>query len=147
MFKHILVPTDGGPLSRKAAQTAVKLAKEVGARVTGFYAAAPFNPVVYDGYVPPDLLSPEDHKKTQAKLAARYLEAIGKLATASGVAFAGRQAEAALPWQAIIAAARKNRCDLIVMASHGRRGIAGLLLGSETLKVLTHSKIPVLAVR
>lgn len=147
MFSNILVPTDGGPLSRKAAAAAVKFAKSCNAKVTGIYVSPPFHIVAYDGYVPPELLSPEVHDASMAKLAAKYLGVCEKLCKDASVPWEGLHVSDDEPYGAIIAAAKRKRCDLILMASHGRRGMASVLLGSETRKVLTHSKIPVLVYR
>jgi len=147
MFKHILVPTDGSKLSVKAVKSAVKLAKTLGARITGFYAAPDFGSTYYgDGYI---LRAPA--AKEQAKLAQeharRCLAAVEVEAAVEKVACQVFQTVSDSPYEAIIAAAKKNKCDLIVMASHGRRGLSALVLGSETQKVLIHSKIPVLVCR
>lgn len=106
MFKHILIPTDGSRLAGKGIKTGVKLAKALGARVTGVYVAAPYTPPMYD------------EMQTDP-----------------------------LPWRAILRAAGARKCDAIAMASHGRSGLGGLILGSETARVLAHSKIPVLVAR
>jgi nucleotide-binding universal stress UspA family protein len=147
MFKHILVPTDGGPLSRKAAAAAIKFATAQGAKITAIYVSPTFRIVAYDGYVPPELISPESHKAAMAKLATRNLSSIEKLCKKAGIACEGVHVSDDQPYAAIIAQAKRRGCDLILMASHGRRGMAGVLLGSETRKVLTHSKIPVLVYR
>lgn len=149
MYKHILVPTDGSPLSMKAVRAAAKLAGALHARLTALYVTAPFAPPAsYDGYLFPVL--PVDYsaaeyrrsvKASAAKILARTAKAAGRVKCATATV------EHVNPWQAIIGTARSKRCDLIVMASHGRRGISGLLLGSETQKVLTHSKVPVLVCR
>lgn len=147
MFKHILVPTDGSKLSVNAVKRAVKLAKSLGARITGFYAAPDFSSTYYgDGYI---LRAPA--AETQAKLsqehARRCLAAIEVEAEVEKVACEVFYTVSDNPYEAIIAAAKKKKCDLIVMASHGRRGLSALVLGSETQKVLIHSKIPVLVCR
>ncbi|MGP1675782.1 MAG: universal stress protein [Burkholderiales bacterium] len=148
MFKHILVPTDGSNLSLKAAKQAVMLAKAVGAHVTAFYASPNYNSSAYfgDGYtlrVP----SPKDHAELSQKQARKYLSAIEVEAEVEKVPCAVFHAVSDSPYEAIIDAAKKKKCDLIVMASHGRRGLSALVLGSETHKVLIHSKIPVLVCR
>jgi nucleotide-binding universal stress UspA family protein len=147
MYKHILIPTDGSPLSRKAIVNGVKLAKEVGAKVTGFFAAPAATPVVYKGFMPVGYMTPEEHAAVIEKSAASYLGAIEKAARAAGVRCKCIHVTDEFPADAILAVAKKERCDLIFMASHGRRGISAVLLGSETQKVLTHSKIPVLVDR
>jgi len=150
MFKNILVPTDGSPLSRKAAAAAIKLAKQQKARVTGVFATAAFVPtMLYSGSTmpSPELILPREHKKAMARLAAKVLGAMEKMCNSAGVAWEGVHVPGQEPYRAVISVAKRKRCDLVMMASHGRRGIAGLLLGSETQKVLTHSKIPVLVCR
>jgi nucleotide-binding universal stress UspA family protein len=92
-------------------------------------------------------IGPQRHKELMAKAAKKALDTLGAEARRGGVACASAAPLADQPWEGILKTARGKRCDLIVMASHGRRGIAGLLLGSETTKVLTHSKIPVLVCR
>ena len=148
MFKHILVPTDGGPLSRKAAAAAVKLAKDLNARITGVHATPPFVPLYYEDIAPPaELVSPAIHKKAMQRHASRVLGTLGKLCAAAGVSYEAVHAPDQDPYSAVINVAKRKRCDLILMASHGRRGVAGLLIGSETQKVLTHTKIPVMVYR
>jgi nucleotide-binding universal stress UspA family protein len=147
MYHNILVPTDGSAPSRKAIRRAVQLAKEQKARVTGFYVGPPWQLPLYGEYVPPELLSPKMHAAAVRKTAARYLGAVKKAASAAGVRCKSYYVMAERPYEEIVRAERRNRCDLIVISSHGRRGISRLLLGSETGKVLAHSKIPVLVVR
>ncbi len=147
MFKHILVPTDGSKLSVKAAKQAVKLAKSLGARITGFYAAPDFSSTYYgDGYI---LRAPSAKVQAESaqKQARKCLSAIEVEAEVEKVACEVFHVVSDSPYEAIIDAAKKKKCDLIVMASHGRRGLSGLVLGSETQKVLVHSKIPVLVCR
>jgi len=146
MFKHILVPTDGTKLSMKAIRMALQLAKTTGADITGLYVVAPYYPPVYgeaSAVVP--MLTAAGYKRMVEKESKRVLDAVA--AAAKGVPVKTRAVTGGEPWKAILGAARSGRCDLIVMASHGRTGLAGLLLGSETTKVLTHSKIPVLVCR
>jgi len=147
MFKHILIPTDGSTLSKKAITNGVKLAQTLGARVTGFFAAPPYRPVAYEDFVPANYMSPKQHEEATAKLAAKYLSAVEKACKDAGVPYQGLHVASEFPAEAIIEAARSKKCDIVFMASHGRRGLAGVLLGSETAKVLTHSKIPVLVYR
>ena len=148
MPKHILVPTDGSKLSLKAVAHAAGLAKATGARVTGLYVMAPYSPAMLGEAA---LYVPEMSRKRYEELARREadkaLEALAKAARAAGVSLKGMVAEHFSPWEGIVRAARAKKCDLIVMASHGRKGLAGLVLGSETTKVLTHSKVPVMVVR
>lgn len=147
MFTHILVPTDGGPLSRKATLAAARLAKSMNAKITSINVTAPFRIVASDFYMPPELLSSAAYDAAVAKSAAKVLAQAEKVCKEAGVAWEGVHASDDQPYQAIIAAAKRKRCDLILMASHGRRGVKAVLLGSETHKVLTHSKTPVLVYR
>jgi len=147
MFKHILVPTDGSKLSVKTVKQAVKLAKAVGARITGFYATPEFGSTYYgDGYI---LRAPsaKAHAESTEKQARLCLSTIEVEAEVEKVPCEVMHVISDSPYEAIIDAAKKKKCDLIFMASHGRRGISGLVLGSETHKVLIHSKIPVLVCR
>lgn len=147
MFKHILVPTDGSELSQQTFARAVAFAREAGAKITAFY-AKPEYPVTYYGEgVLIDPTTPEKFAELAEKQAQEILGQAIKLAADNGVTCEGVSATNDVPYEAIISAANDKACDLIFMASHGRRGISGLLLGSETHKVLTHSKIPVLVYR
>lgn len=147
MFKHILVPTDGSELSQETARRAVSFAREAGARVTAFF-AKPEYPVAYFGEgALIDPTTPEKFAELADQQAAQYLGEVAKMCADAGVECGTVAATSDVPYEAIIEAAEKAGCDLIFMASHGRRGISGLLLGSETNKVLTHSRIPVLVYR
>ena len=147
MFTHILVPTDGSSLSQEAARKAVVFAKETGARITAFY-AKPEGPMAqYIEGVQVDKLILEHYEKAAKEHAKAILGFVEGLCRDAGIVCATAVASSDSPYEAIIEAANANGCDLIFMASHGRRGISGLLLGSETSKVLTHSKIPVLVFR
>ena len=148
MFKHILVPTDGSRLSAKAVKTAAKLAKQIGARLTGVYVIPPYVPPMYGEaaiYVPE--ISPKRYKDLSEKEAKKALAVVEIEAKTAGVACRIGWLTADQAWEGIVKQARSKKADLIVMASHGRRGLSGLLLGSETTKVLTHSRIPVLVCR
>jgi nucleotide-binding universal stress UspA family protein len=149
MFKHILVPTDGSALSLKAVKYAVRVARSSKGRLTVLHVIPPFAlPVYMDVIVPyPDLFSPEEYRKSTESYARKLLAKAEALAKAGRVRCAPVFVTGPTPWQAIIASARKRRCDLIVMASHGRGGVAALVLGSETTKVLAHSRTPVLVCR
>jgi nucleotide-binding universal stress UspA family protein len=147
MFKRILVPTDGSAPARRAIQRAVQFAKEQKARVIGFYVGPPWQLPLYSDYVPPELLSPREHAAAVKRTAARYLGAVKQVARVARVPCSVRYVMAAHPYDEIVKEARRRRCDLIAIASHGRRGISRLLLGSETSKVLAHSGIPVLVCR
>ena len=145
MFKHILVPTDGSVLSATAIDKAMTLARDVKAKVTVMTAIEPFHVLTT---TPASLSDTRDSYAKHAKAEAeRVLAEAQKKAKELGVTCAVVQVEADQPYKAIIEAADKNGCDLIAMASHGRRGMAALVIGSETTKVLTHSAIPVLVYR
>jgi nucleotide-binding universal stress UspA family protein len=149
MFRKILVPTDGSASSRKAIRRAVQLAKEQKARVFGFWVAPVWEPNMY-AYardVPPGFISPRQHAEHVRKTADHCLAAVRRAARAAGVPCQCAHVEGVFPYLEIIKAARRNRCDLIVMASHGRRGISRLLLGSQASMVLAHSTLPVLICR
>ena len=147
MFKHILVPTDGSALSTDTAKKAVDFARETGAKVTFFYAKPDYPVAFYGEGALIDPTTPEKFAEMADRQAAEILDAAAALARTAGVACASSAATSDTPYQAIIEAAAASGCDLIFMASHGRRGLSGLLLGSETQKVLTHSKVPVLVYR
>ncbi|MEO5764775.1 MAG: universal stress protein [Casimicrobiaceae bacterium] len=147
MFKHILVATDGSKLSGKAVKQAIALAQSLSAKLTAFYASPDYPmPAFTDGVVY-DPISRRDYAALTQKEADRILNPVKAKAEAAGVKCATMHAIAPVPWEAILAAAKKSRCNAIVMASHGRRGLTAMLLGSETQKVLTHSKVPVLVVK
>ena len=147
MFKHILLPTDGSTISKKAVKRGIDLAKKCGARVTAFHAVPEFKLMVDEGIT---MLSPALKKRFEDEGRARaqkMLDDIARQARARGVRCSTLCVASDLPYQQIVATARTKKCDLILMASHGRRGISSLLLGSETAKVLLHTKVPVLVVR
>jgi nucleotide-binding universal stress UspA family protein len=145
MFKHILIPTDGSDLSRKAILYGVQLAKESGAKVTGLTVAEPYRVATMDTVLIP--IDEGDYEEQSRRLSERAMEQVKMAAEAAGVPCETIREIHDQPYRAIIDAAHALGCDLIVMASHGRRGISALLLGSETVKVLTHSTIPVLVYR
>lgn len=147
MFKHILVPTDGSSLSGETVQRAIAFARESGARIAFFY-AKPEYPVAFYGegaFIDPT--TPEKFAEMANQQAREILDTCERQARDSEVGCTSLAVTSDIPYEAIIAGANTAGCDLIFMASHGRRGISGLLLGSETQKVLTHSKIPVLVYR
>ena len=148
MYSHILVCTDGSKLSQKAIKTAARLAKSLGARLTGAYVGAPYvAPIYSEGMVYAANVTRVQYEKAVQNAARKALGQVTEAAKTAGVPSGAATITAATPWQGILKAAQSKKCDLIVMASHGRRGLAGLLLGSETVKVLTHSKVPVLVCR
>lgn len=141
MHRHILIPTDGSALSQAAVEYGIALAKSVDAKVTVLTVSTPFHILA----VEPD--TAEQHAKQVAAHAKKYLDTAKEVALAAGVVCETVHLEHDHPYLAIIETAARKSCDLIVMASHGRRGISAAVLGSETSKVLTHSSIPVLVVR
>jgi nucleotide-binding universal stress UspA family protein len=147
MFRNILVPTDGSPLSRKAVRQAVRLAKELKARITGYYVGPSYKPGSNDDSVAYHFVSPQQHAASVEKTAGHVLDEVRKEAAKAGVPCTCSFTMHDFPYLKIVEAAGRNRCDLIIMATHGRRGISRLLLGSETNKVLAHSKVPVLVCR
>lgn len=147
MFKHLLVPTDGSDLSQATVKRAVSFAKEAGARITLFYAQPDFPMPIYGEGALIDPTTPEQFAQSAREEAERILDAARKIADEAGVMADTDTVVNEVPYEAVIDAADRHACDLIFMASHGRRGISALLLGSETQKVLTHSKIPVLIYR
>ena len=144
MFKRILLPTDGSDITTKAMNTAITLAKSVGAQV---YAVSVKEPFPYSAISEMQPTPPQEFFDAQERIAAARVKVISDACAAAGVPCQAHTVEALHPWEAIIDHAKRTECDLLVMASHGRRGVAALLLGSETQKVLTHSAVPVLVVR
>ena len=148
MFRHILIPTDGSRLAMKGVKAGVRLARALGARVIGLYVIPPYLPPMYGEaavYVPG--LSAREYKRNGMRAARRALEPLIKEARRAGAPAVTRTIYSAPAWEGILRAARSAKCDAVVMASHGRSGLGGLFLGSETQKVLARSKIPVLVVR
>jgi nucleotide-binding universal stress UspA family protein len=147
MFKRILIPTDGSPTANKAVKAGIELAKMLGARVTGYYAVEPIETSIYgEGYMfsSPSRARLENHAKAVGR---RHLAKMARLARAAGVRFDSVCAKAQTPYDGIVDTARRKFCDAIVMGSHGRRGIAAMVMGSVTNKVLAKSRIPVLVFR
>lgn len=150
MYKHVLVPTDGSKLALKGARAGIRLARALGARVTALYVAPVYTPPIYSEamiYAVPGGYSASAWKKHIGALTGRALGAVEREARKAGVRFAGASVTDTQPWAGILRAVRAKRCDAICMASHGRGGLGGLLLGSETTRVLAHSKIPVIVIR
>jgi nucleotide-binding universal stress UspA family protein len=145
MFRHILIPTDGSELAEKAIRYGVELAKEQGAKITALVVTRPFHIVTLE----PGMLAdtPADYAQHVAERTKKYLDVASQAAASAGLTCDTALIEHEHPYQGIINVAKKNACDLIVMASHGRGGMAGIVLGSQTVKTLTHSKIPVLVYR
>ncbi len=148
MFKHIMLPIDGSKLSMKAVKEGIALAKSTDAKVTALHVISHFHVMVEMGLGSKELKTIEkEHEEMARKGAQKVLDQVGAAAKKEGVECKGMVVVGDHPFQEIIDNAAKGKCDLVVMASHGRRGLESLLLGSVTAKVLTHSKIPVLVVR
>jgi len=146
MFKHVLIPTDGSELSQKAIRIGVELAKFHGARVTGVHAIPDYHLMIaYEGAFDP--VTEERIEKEARMRAENYLDFIKKTAASAGVPCDTVCETSDHPYDAILKVAKARECDLILLHSHGRKGLAAVLLGSETRKVLTYSKIPVMVVR
>lgn len=145
MFKHILLPTDGSKLSEVAVHKAVDFAKVIGAKVTGFHVMPEFHVFTYRTDMLED--TREEFARDSRAHAEKYLAVIQAAAKDAGIQCETASTASDHPYEAIIQAAKKRGCDLIMMASHGRKGVQGMVLGSETHKVLTHSRIPVLVYR
>ena len=147
MFKHILIPTDGSRTAAKAIKAGVQLAKEMGARVTGFYAQEPLPLHIHgEGYIADKDLVAEFEARA-GEFAKRCVAEVADAAKAAGVPCETLVAKSQSPHKAIVDAAKKAKCDAIFIASHGHKGLTGLVLGSVTQKVLVNSGIPVLVFR
>jgi nucleotide-binding universal stress UspA family protein len=144
MFQRILVPTDGSDITMKAVETTIGLAKALGAKV---YTISVKEPFPYSAISEMQPTPPQEFFDAQERIASKRVQTVREACDLAGLACEAHTVEALHPWEAIIEHAKSVECDLLVMASHGRRGVTALLLGSETTKVLTHSKIPVLVVR
>jgi nucleotide-binding universal stress UspA family protein len=145
MHTHILIPTDGSDLSDEAIQYGTALAKTVNAKVTGVTVLPPIHVLAVEADMVADTL--ESYRQRMTTVAAQRLAKVEEAAAAAGVSCEVVHVEHEHPYKAIIDVANSKACDLIVMASHGRRGLSAIVLGSETLKVLTHSTVPVLVYR
>lgn len=144
MYHRILVPTDGSDITAKAVHAAIALAKLSGASMTTICVKEPFP---YSAISEMQPVPPQEFYDAQERIAAARVKTVVDAATVAGVTCSGFTVEALHPWEAILDHAAQQTCDLIVMASHGRRGIAALLIGSETSRVLTHSPLPVLVIK
>ncbi len=147
MYKNILIPTDGSRLSTRAVVRGIALARATGEHVTGLFVAPAATPIVYKHFLPVGYLSPDEHAEMITKAGAHHLAAVQKAAAKAGVPCDCLTVTGDFPAEAIVAAAKRRKCDLIFMASHSRSGLPALLLGSETRKVLHESKVPVLVYR
>ena len=145
MYKHILIPTDGSALSEMAIRHGMALAKAAGARVTVLTVSLPFRSFAIDPVMVSD--TPVQYEQECAALAEKALGSARTEAGVAGVSCETLHVTRAQPYEAIVETAQTKGCDLICMSSHGRKGISAFVLGSETYKVLTHSKIPVLVCR
>ena len=144
MYQRIIVPTDGSEISAKAADAAVKLAKLCGAAISVISVKEPFP---YSAISEMQPVPPQEFYDAQERIASDRVKAVLAMAQAAGVTADGATVEALHPWEAILEHAKTKGADLIVMASHGRRGVAALLIGSETSRTLTHSSLPVLVIK
>ena len=144
MFKRILVPTDGSELSGRAVATAIGLAKTLGADILTICVKEPFP---YGAVAEMQPTPPQEFFDAQERTATRHVRAVADACQAAGIDCEAQTVEGLQPWEAIVAHAADKRCDLLVMGSHGRSGLASLFLGSETQDVLKHTTVPVLVVR
>ena len=147
MYTNLLIATDGSKLSEKAVAHAVGLAKKLGAKLTAFHAAPDYPEPMYSEGIIYEMMSRKEYDAMAAADAQKILAKVAKVAESAGVRCDTRHALSREPWEAILAAAKGNKCDAIVMGSHGRGGLAALFLGSQTQKVLAHSKLPVIVAR
>jgi nucleotide-binding universal stress UspA family protein len=145
MYKHILIPTDGSELSAKAIKQGVAFAKAINAEVTAITVSETFHTFSLNPVMVTD--TAEQYQKDCNARAEKYLSVAKNAAKSANIPYEGIHVIHDHPYEAIIAAAQENGCDLIFMASHGRKGMSAIVLGSETVKVLTHSKIPTLVCR
>jgi nucleotide-binding universal stress UspA family protein len=145
MFKHILIPTDGSELSKIAIQNGVQFAKEAHAKITGLTVTKPFHYAGHDSLLTNDSI--EQYTAEMKTMADNYLGVLKEEAAKAGVDCEVVQCTSEHPYEEIVKTAESHHCDVIFQASHGKRGISALIWGSETQKVLTHSKIPVLVFR
>ena len=144
MYRSILIPTDGTDITAKAVATGIELAKALGARLSTITVKEPFP---YSAISEMQPIPPQEFYDAQERIALARVNSVVASAERSGLACQAFTVEASHPWEAIIDHAKTQGCDLIVMASHGRRGVSALLLGSETTRVLVHCDVPVLVVK
>jgi nucleotide-binding universal stress UspA family protein len=148
-YKHIMLPVDGTELARKAEKECIAFAKSIGAKVTAIHVLSHFH-LHFQPWATPKSVHTKiekEHEEEAREIAQKMISALTKRAKADGVECDGLVVVGDHPYEEIINSAEERKCDLIMMASHGRRGLDAVLLGSETVKVLTHTKIPVLVVR
>lgn len=144
MYQRILVPTDGSDVTSKAVDTAIHLAQKLGARLETLSVKEPFP---YSAISEIQPIAPQEYFEAQEQIARQRVQKVVDACVAASVGCEAFTEEAIHPWEAIVEHAKARGCDLIVMASHGRRGMRALLLGSETNRVLIHATMPVLVVR
>jgi nucleotide-binding universal stress UspA family protein len=147
LYAHILLPTDGSSLATRGAKAGVRLAKALGAKVTAVYVGMPYAATIYGEAMVYAGPSPREHKRLSEQAAQKAFAPVVLEARRAGANCATLLAVDSKPWEGILKTARARRCDAIVMASHGRSALGGLLLGSQTQRVLAHSRIPVLVIR
>jgi nucleotide-binding universal stress UspA family protein len=149
MYKHILLPVDGSELSRKTEKECIAFAKSSGAKVTAIHVVSHFHLHIQRWGAPESVFTKieKEHEAEATDLARKMISKLEARANAEGVKCDGLVVVGDHPYEEIISSAEKRKCDLIMMASHGHTGFDAVLLGSETVKVLTHAKIPVLVVR
>lgn len=144
MYRSILIPTDGTEITGKAIDTGVSLAKALGARLSTITVKEPFP---YSAISEMQPIPPQEFYDAQERIALARVKEVAARAEREGLECQAFTVEAQHPWEAIVDHAKTQGCDLIVMASHGRRGVSALLLGSETTRVLVHCDVPVLVVK
>ena len=144
MYKRLLIATDGSDVTQKAVESAISLARATGGELFAISVKEPFP---YGAVAEMQPTPPQEFFDAQERIAGERVRAVVSAATEAGLRCQAHTVEALHPWEAILDHAKTQNCDLVVMASHGRRGLSALLLGSETQKVLTHSSIPVLVVK
>lgn len=147
MYRHILIPSDGSELAEKAVEAGIEFARSIHARVTGFTAVPEYRTPSESELMAKHVISLAEYEEQAKRNAERILERIAARARAAGVEYDADYVQSDHPYEAIVRAAEAHGCDLIFMASHGRRGFAALMHGSETRGVLTHSTIPTLVYR
>jgi len=148
VFRHILIPTDGSPVAKRALKAGIALARQLGAKVIGCYVIEAMQPHIYgEGYLIRNREIRRAYEQGAREIAEAEIKSMDKLATAAGVPFSGVVTVNETPYMGIVDTAKKHKCDAIFMASHGRNAVAGVVLGSVTQKVLSHSKLPVLVYR
>jgi nucleotide-binding universal stress UspA family protein len=145
MYKHLLIAFDGSELSDKALRQGIELAKAVGAKITVLYVTMPWSNIAVGEIAV--MFPPEEYETNAAAAANEQLKRAGLAAREAGVSCEQVHSSESQPYKAIVDTAAQKGCDLIVMGSHGRRGMAGLLLGSVATKTLTHAHVPVLVYR